>query len=341
VPDTYQLGAQASSYRPFSEAGVTGKPRLEHRDRHHPAASTLREIGHVAARAASFPVQPHQPVDVYVVGNREQAQLGGIPAFENEGQLMNTLPGVTAVGGAAGGGLLGGEPSIRGGLSNQIGYQLDGIDATEPLTNYFINNLIIDGARSIDVTAGPGDASKGGSGSASSTSSPRPAPIRQRLRSDRRGHAGLRTQPGVRIRHRLARQALLALRQRPLRSRLRRRNRTAVRQHLRRRERRAARHDRPGAVRIDQRTPSVNGLIHLRQERRQHDPTVGRVGSNPRGRRLRHRSAIPIPTTPANPFVRPIYQQTPSLLGVEQQKYGIPILNPNAPALNTAQSETA
>ena len=56
-------------------------------------------------------------------------------------------------------------PLIRGGLQNDQGYQVDGIDATEPLTNEFINNLVFNGSSSVNVTAGPGDASKGGSGS--------------------------------------------------------------------------------------------------------------------------------------------------------------------------------
>lgn len=164
LPDSYTLTVARVGFSTAAERGVTISQDTDVAI-DVALSRSLKVIGAVKARSASFPVQPSQPTDVYVVGNREQAQLGGMPNFENEGELLNSLPGVTPVSGAAGGGLLGNGTAIRGGLANQIGYQLDGIDATEPLTNYFINNLIINGARSIDVTAGPGDASKGGAGS--------------------------------------------------------------------------------------------------------------------------------------------------------------------------------
>jgi hypothetical protein len=336
VPDTYQLGAQASSYRPFSEAGVTVSQDSNIAIDITLQPSTLREIGHVAARAASFPVQPHQPVDVYVVGNREQAQLGGIPAFENEGQLMNTLPGVTAVGGAAGGGLLGGEPSIRGGLSNQIGYQLDGIDATEPLTNYFINNLIIDGARSIDVTAGPGDASKGGSGSGF---------VNIVTKTGTYPDSGfVQTDVGTpAFEHNLAFEYGTASPDKRYSLFVSGRydrdfgGGTAPPYGNTYGGASAALPDTIGQVQFESTNDTVvNGLIHFGKNDANTIQLWGEWGSN---REVGGYGIDPhtYPYYTGNPSYVQIYQQTPSLLGVEQQKYGIPILNPNAPALNTAQ----
>lgn len=165
IPDTYLLTAVLKNYRTFTEPGITFSQDSNIVFSAALEPSALREIGHVVTHSASFPVQPHQPVDVYVVTPHEQAQLGGIPAFDNEAQLLNTLPGATLVGGSSGSGLVGGFASIRGGLDNQIGFQLDGVDATDPITGYFINNVILNGSQSVDFTAGPGDASKGGSGS--------------------------------------------------------------------------------------------------------------------------------------------------------------------------------
>jgi hypothetical protein len=165
IPDTYTLTAALNNYRPYSDPGITITQDSNIVVTTALVRASLREIGHVSTRSASFPVQPHQPVDVYVVSPHEQAQLGGLPGFDNEAQLLNTLPGATLVGGASGSGLIGGFAAIRGGLSNQIGYQLDGVDATDPVTGYFINNVILNGSQSVDFTAGPGDASKGGSGS--------------------------------------------------------------------------------------------------------------------------------------------------------------------------------
>jgi outer membrane receptor protein involved in Fe transport len=165
IPDTYSLDAAVKGYRAFHEAGITITQDSNLAIDVALQRETLREIGHVVARSVSSPVQPHQPIDVYVVTPHEQSQLGGIPAFDNEAQLLNTLPGATLVGGASGSGLVGGFAAVRGGLANQIGYQLDGVDGTDPITGYFINNTILNGSQAVDFTAGPGDASKGGSGS--------------------------------------------------------------------------------------------------------------------------------------------------------------------------------
>ena len=167
IPDTYTLDASAKGYRAYHEAGITITQDSNLAFDVALQRETLRQIANVTTRSASFPVQAHQPVDVYVVTPHEQSQLGGIPAFDNEAQLLNTLPGATLVGGASGSGLIGGFAAIRGGLANQIGYQLDGVDATDPITGYFINNTILNGSQAVDFTAGPGDAGKGGSGSGS------------------------------------------------------------------------------------------------------------------------------------------------------------------------------
>ena len=166
MPDTYTITASARGYRASVEPGIVVTQDSNLVVSPSLASTPLQEIGHVATRSGSFPVQPHQPIDVYVVGPIQQAQLGGLPSFDNESWLLNSLPGVTPVAGSAGGGLQGNPQgtSIRGGLGNQVGYQIDGIDATDPLTGYFINNSIVNGARSFNVTDGPGDASKGGSG---------------------------------------------------------------------------------------------------------------------------------------------------------------------------------
>jgi outer membrane receptor protein involved in Fe transport len=336
VPDTYELSAQAAQYRPFSELGITVSQDSNIAIAIAMQKAELIEIGHVSARAASFPVQPHQPVDVYVVGNREQAQLGGLPAFENEGQLMNTLPGVTAVGGAAGGGLIGGQPSIRGGLSNQIGYQLDGIDATEPLTNYFINNLIINGARSIDVTDGPGDASKGGSGSGfvNVVTKVGTYPDSGFVQMDAGGPA---------FEHNLAIEYGTATPDKRYSLFVSGRydrdfgGGTAPPYGTTYGGVSAALPDTIGQVQFESTNDTVvNGLIHFGKNDANTIQLWGEWGSN---REVGGYGIDPQTYTyyTGNPSYVGIYQQTPSLLGVEEQKYGIPILNPNAPALNTSQ----
>jgi outer membrane receptor protein involved in Fe transport len=336
VPDTYELTAQASQYRPFSEPGITVSQDSNVAIDVAMQRTALVEIGHVSARSAAFPVQPHQPVDVYVVGNREQAQLGGMPSFENEGQLMNTLPGVTAVGGASGGGLLGGQTSIRGGLSNQIGYQLDGIDATEPLTNYFINNLIIDGARSIDVTAGPGDSSKGGSGSGfvnivtKTGTYPDSGWLETDIGSPAFEH-NLKFEYGTATPNKRYSLFVSGRYERDFGGG------TAPPYGNTYGGASAALPDTIGQVQFESTNDTVvNGLIHFGKNDANTIQLWGEWGSN---REVGGYGIDPqtYPFYTGNPAYVSIYQQAPALLGVEQQKYGIPILNPNAPALTTAQ----
>ncbi len=163
-PDTYTVDVMKSGYQALSGITVSIVQDSAIALDLTLTPQALKTIATVTARSATFPVQPNQPDDVYVTGVIEQAQLGGIPGYENEGLLLNALPGVSAVGGA-GGGYTGSGTSVRGGLANDTGYQLDGINATDPITNFFINNLVLNGAQNVLMTAGPGDASKGGSGS--------------------------------------------------------------------------------------------------------------------------------------------------------------------------------
>ncbi len=161
-PDTYLLTISREGYDDFQEPDVS--INQDTRAVVDAPLHKLKEIGSVTARSSQSLVQRHQASDVYSVASAQQSQLTGLPSSPNEAQLLNSLPGVSGVGGGTSG-LYGSYPLIRGGLQNDQGYQLDGIDATEPLTNEFINNLVLNGSRSVNVTAGPGDASKGGSGS--------------------------------------------------------------------------------------------------------------------------------------------------------------------------------
>jgi hypothetical protein len=163
-PDSYALAVRHDGYQ-SSEQPVSLAQDSSIKIDVTLAPEAMKTIAVVSTHSAVYPVQPNQPNDVYVVRSREIAQLGGVPAFENESLTLNALPGVSQVGGPSGGGYLGNGTSIRGGLANNPGYQLDGINATEPITGFFINNLVLNGEQNVNLTVGPGDASKGGSGS--------------------------------------------------------------------------------------------------------------------------------------------------------------------------------
>ena len=165
LPGTYTLAFESGQFTtPHSRiVEITQDATIVQDARLTKAKVTPATIATVYSRNSTFPVQRSEARDVTVINSLQLEQLGGVPAYENGGQLLNMLPGVTPVGGAAGS--LSGNPTIRGGLQNEAGFQLDGINALDPLTNEPINSLIINGAQNFVLTAGPGDASQGGSGS--------------------------------------------------------------------------------------------------------------------------------------------------------------------------------
>jgi len=79
----------------------------------------------------------------------------------------------------------------------------------------------------------------------------------------------------------------------------------------------------------------VNGLIHFGKDDANTIQLWGTWGAN---RELGGYGINPntYPYYTGNPAYSQIYQQTPALLGVQQQKFGIPILNPNVRSLNLA-----
>lgn len=164
-PDTYNITASAQGYAAMTLPGETVitanviRVNIE-------MATEARVLGHLYTRAQASLVQPSQPTDTYTLTTASLEQVGGTPLNDNEAVLIEYTPSISAtVGGGSPSGLQGYYPLIRGGLENNEGFQLEGISGTEPLSNQFINNLILDGARSINVVAGAGDATQGGAGS--------------------------------------------------------------------------------------------------------------------------------------------------------------------------------
>jgi hypothetical protein len=117
---------------------------------------TLQTIGRTTARSRSSAYQPAQTIDsVSVSGARAETALGkNLNTSEN--QLALSVPGVQLTNGN--------RLTIRGGLSTEVGYQLDGIDFTEPFLFGNANNGISVGTASLQVVEGAGDATQGGIG---------------------------------------------------------------------------------------------------------------------------------------------------------------------------------
>ena len=84
---------------------------------------------------------------MYVVDDKQEQMVKGQPnlLYSTPGLVM-TLPGIVAD--------EGGYPHIRGGRVNQVGYLMDGIPITEPVTNGFGTNIVTVGLDKMQVFSG-------------------------------------------------------------------------------------------------------------------------------------------------------------------------------------------
>ncbi len=159
VPDTYAVSFQAQGYTPASQPGVTVQQdfvfKLDMR-----LTKELKTIASVRSRAAGNLVKPYEGTDVYnVSGSQLNAATGGDNLHHTIYEYLNTVPGVTPIGGG-----FPAEPSIRGGYDVDNGYELDGIPITERMTGYFTTNLTDLGIGNVEVYTGGLSAQNAGNG---------------------------------------------------------------------------------------------------------------------------------------------------------------------------------
>ena len=113
----------------------------------------VRTLARVTVRGVTSLIQPKQTADTYVVNESRLSDINGSPQDLNGFQAFNSLPGVTTDNF--------GYPVIRGGAENDIGYQFDGVDDTDPVTGQFLNAVSLNGARSVQLSTGGYDVSSG------------------------------------------------------------------------------------------------------------------------------------------------------------------------------------
>ncbi len=155
-PDTYALTFTEEGFITQSVPGVT-----INQDQTYVQNVTLRRdvktIGRIPVRGSTSLVQPTQTVNQYQVNESTIQSIEGTPQDISETSLLNALPGVTTDSG--------GYPIIRGGAENDEGFELEGIDATEPVTGQFINSLVLNGVSRLQLSTGGYDASEGNTNS--------------------------------------------------------------------------------------------------------------------------------------------------------------------------------
>lgn len=158
-PDTYTVSFQMQGYTPVNQQGITVQQdfvfKLDTK-----ITKELRTIALVHTRAAGNLVKPYEGTDVYnVSGQQLNAATGGDNLHHTIYEYLNTVPGVTPIGGG-----YPSEPSIRGGYDVDNGYELDGIPITERMTGYFTTNLTDLGISNVEVFTGGLSAQNAGNG---------------------------------------------------------------------------------------------------------------------------------------------------------------------------------
>ncbi|MGH9208849.1 MAG: hypothetical protein ACRD1G_20270, partial [Acidimicrobiales bacterium] len=116
------------------------------------AHKQLQTIGIVRARSQSSVFQPKQTIDSYTIAGARIIQTTGKAFATNQNNLVLAVPGVTLSNA--------GNPTIRGGLRTEVGYQLDGIPFTEPFFSQNASNGTFNGLGSLQVVEGAGDATQ-------------------------------------------------------------------------------------------------------------------------------------------------------------------------------------
>ncbi len=159
IPDTYTVSFQAQGYEPNSTPGVTVQQDLTFK-LDIKLNKTLKTIANVTSRSPGNLVKPYEGTDVYnVSGAQLNASTGGDNLHRTVYEYLDTVPGVTPIGGA-----YPAEPSIRGGYDVDNGYELDGIPITERVTGFFTTNLTDLGIQNVEVYTGGLSAQNAGNG---------------------------------------------------------------------------------------------------------------------------------------------------------------------------------
>jgi len=157
APDTYTVSFQRDGYQPQAENGITAfadqvatvNARL---------VKSFKTIASVTSRSSTGAFQPGQTADTYSINATQINAIQGNPLNISEKNLIHAMPGVSYTNGQA--------PSIRGGRSNNVDYEVDGVPYINPYTNANVNQYTMPsfGYQSLQVSPGSEDSSFGNSG---------------------------------------------------------------------------------------------------------------------------------------------------------------------------------
>ena len=126
---------------------------------------SVKTLARIFVRGSTSLVQPAVTADTYVVDQTRLSDINGTPQDLNGYQAVESLPGVTPAN-ASPLALNGFFPTIRAGAVNEVGYQYDGVDSTNPINGLFGPTFMpLNGVRSIQLSTGGYDVSAGNTNS--------------------------------------------------------------------------------------------------------------------------------------------------------------------------------
>jgi hypothetical protein len=150
--DTYTVSASSGGFETLVLRGVTLEGDQTVNIGSQALSKVASVIGRTTGRSPSSVFQPAQTTDAYTISGDRILQTTGKTASIDEVALALSVPGVSLTDSGA--------ITIRGGLRTEVGYQLDGVDYTEP---FFVNNAgnnRFNGIGSLNVVEGAGDATQ-------------------------------------------------------------------------------------------------------------------------------------------------------------------------------------
>ncbi len=154
--DTYTISVQATGLAPLTQPGITvtgsnttalGNVRLQ---------SQLRQIGSVSARSPNSAFQPNETIPQFTISGGVLEATQGKAANSNQQSVLLAVPGFQLD--------RTNNLVLNGSTTDQIHYQFDGVDFTDPGFTGSANEQFFNGISNVQVVPGAGDPSQGNSG---------------------------------------------------------------------------------------------------------------------------------------------------------------------------------
>ncbi len=157
VPDTYTVSFERQGYEPGTAAGITVSAD-QIATANEAIKKSLRTIATVTARNQNGAFQPGQTTDTYTVNATQIHNILGNALNTSETDLIRSLPGAGLT--------VSGRPSIRGGRTNNVDYEFEGMPSYDAWTNQYSNALSVPGfgLGQFQLTPGTSSATFGNTG---------------------------------------------------------------------------------------------------------------------------------------------------------------------------------